>query len=52
VNSELKSSIEQDAVNLFSSAPEIKQVSRLPIKEMKREAKPEIDDFHSAVDLD
>ena len=57
VNSELKASIEKEAVEQFSRPAEVKDISRLPLQpktqpQRERESRPEIQDFHSAVDLD
>lgn len=58
VNSELKLAIEQEAVQLFSKPSEEKREVKLPSKPQPmpqpqvRESRPEIQDFHSAVDLD
>lgn len=57
VNSELKASIEKEAVEQFSRPAEVKDINRLPLQpktqpQRERESRPEIQDFHSAVDLD
>lgn len=57
VNSELKLAIEQEAVQLFSKPSEEKREVKLPSKpqpmpQPQVRERPEIQDFHSAVDLD